>query len=38
MRFWKDTSEFLAKNWTLTLSDGGKGELSSKIEMFAKIK
>jgi len=37
MRFWKDASDFLAKNWTSTLSDGGKGGLSSKIEIFAKI-
>jgi len=26
MRFWMDTSDFLAKNWTSILTDGGKGE------------
>jgi len=30
MRYWKDTSDFLAKNWTSTLSDEGKGDFHRK--------
>jgi len=33
MWFWKDTSGFLAKNWTSTLSDGGRGGIVARLTL-----
>jgi len=40
MRFWKDTSDFLAKNWTSTLTERGRGGGGTVLgnREFAKIK